>query len=289
MKYRDTCTDKEELKKELKSKLGVDIIFFGKKDTPYGYMLVDHNKKAVFHGARILAVNELLDFATPQERFDRIEAFIDDLFTLNPKITQGEIYDKLWRKHAYIKKGVIYFNGQTRPLKQFLADAIARNGRVKWIEGFGPMTEAERDLLCKVCKVTDPSFVSLSSGRDSHYRQALNLMGNIFADTEIADVRGKLREEGFIIKQDGDNTFAINFSKRIIINLTEEGFDLSRLRRQYPEKQHSTKQQQQKKSPLSGIRKLKDAGGGSQSEKREWEVGYKGDYDRIDDGQSLKM
>lgn len=291
MKYRDTCTDKEELRKELKSKLGVDIIFFGKKDTPYGYMLVDHNKKAVFHGARILAVNELLDFASPKERFDRIEAFIDDLFTLNPKITQGEIYDKLWRKHAYIKKGVIYFNGQTRPLKQFLADAIARNGRVKWIEGFGPMTEAERDLLCKVCKVTDPSFVSLSSGRDSHYRQALNLMGNIFADLEITDVRGKLREEGFIIKQDGDNTFAINFSKRIIINLTEEGFDLSRLRRQYPEKQHSTKQQQQKqkKSPLSGIRKLKDAGGGSQSEKREWEVGYKGDYDRIDDGQSLKM
>lgn len=250
--------------------------------------------KAQFHLAisckgKEMSENELLDFATPQERFDRIEAFIDDLFTLNPKITQGEIYDKLWRKHAYIKKGVIYFNGQTRPLKQFLADAIARNGRVKWIEGFGPMTEAERDLLCKVCKVTDPSFVSLSSGRDSHYRQALNLMGNIFADTEIADVRGKLREEGFIIKQDGDNTFAINFSKRIIINLTEEGFDLSRLRRQYPEKQHSTKQQQQKKSPLSGIRKLKDAGGGSQSEKREWEVGYKGDYDRIDDGQSLKM
>ena len=107
---------------------------------------------------------------------------------------------------------------------------------------------------------------------------------------EITDVKGKLIEEGFIIKQDGDNTYAINFSKRIIINLTEEGFDLSRLRRQYPEKQQPMKQQQkQKKSHLSGIRKLKDAGGGSQSEKREWEVGYKGDYDRIDDGQSLKM
>lgn len=291
MKYRDTCTDKEELKKELKSKLGVDIIFFGKKDAPYGYMLVDHSRKMVFHGARILAVNELLDFATPQERFDRIEAFIDDLFTLNPKITQREIHDKLWRKHAYIKKGVIYYNGQTRQLKQFLADAIARNGRIKWIEDFNPMTEAERDVLCKAGKGTDPSFVSLSSHRYNHYTQALNMMGRIFADIKITDVRGKLSEEGFIIKQDGDNTFAINFSKRIIINLTEEGFDLSRLKRQYPEKQQPMRQQQhkQKKSPLSGVRKLKDAGGGSQSEKREWEVGYKGDYDRIDDGQSLKM
>lgn len=289
MKYRDTCTDKEELKKELKSKLGVDIIFFGKKDLPYGYMLVDHNKKMVFHGARILAVNELLDFATPQERFDRIESFIDDLFTINPKITQGEIYDKLWRKHAYIKKGVIYFNGQSRPLKQFLADAIARNGRVKWIEGFRPMTEAERDVLCKVSKGMDPSFVSLSSHRDSSYTQALYHIGKVFADLEIYDVRGKLREEGFIIKKDVDNTFAINFSKSIIINLTQEGFDLSRLRCQYPDKRNKQKQHKQNKSPLSGIRKLKDAGGGSQSEKREWEVGYKGDYDRIDDGQSLKI
>lgn len=289
MKYRDTCTDKEELKKELKSKLGVDIIFFGKKDSPYGYMLVDHNKKMVFHGARILAVNELLDFATPQERFDRIESFIDDLFTINPKITQGEIYDKLWRKHAYIKKGVIYFNGQSRPLKQFLADAIARNGRIKWIEGFSPMTEAERDVLCKAGKGMDPSLVSLSSHRDSNYTQALYNIGKIFADLEINDVRSRLREEGFIIKNDGDNTFAINFSQRIIINLTQEGFDLSRLRRQYPDKQKQQKQHKQNKSPLSGIRKLKDAGGGSQSEKREWEVGYKGDYDRIDDGQSIKM
>ena len=91
------------------------------------------------------------------------------------------------------------------------------------------------------------------------------MMGRIFADIKITDVRGKLSEEGFIIKQDGDNTFAINFSKRIIINLTEEGFDLSRLKRQYPEKQQPMRQQQhkQKKSPLSGVRKLKDAGGGS--------------------------
>ncbi len=128
----------------------------------------------------------------------------------------------------YNIEGVIYYNGQTRQLKQFLADAIARNGRIKWIEDFNPMTEAERDVLCKAGKGTDPSFVSLSSHRYNHYTQALNMMGRIFADIKITDVRGKLSEEGFIIKQDGDNTFAINFSKRIIINLTEEGFDLIR-------------------------------------------------------------
>ena len=103
-------TNKEELQKELKAKFGIDLVFFGKKDKPYGYMLVDHANKTVINGARVLAMDELLDFATPEQRFDRIEDYIDRLLTLNPKITQGEIYGKIRRQHAYIKKGVIYFN-----------------------------------------------------------------------------------------------------------------------------------------------------------------------------------
>lgn len=126
-KYRDVCANKEELQKEMKKSFGVDVVFFGKKDKPYGYMLIDHANKTVIHGARVLAVEELLDFATPEQRFDRIEAFIDRLLTLNPKITQGEIFQKLKKQHAYIKKGVIYYDGQSRPLPPFMAKAIDRN------------------------------------------------------------------------------------------------------------------------------------------------------------------
>lgn len=59
-------TNKEELQKELKAKFGIDLVFFGKKDKPYGYMLVDHANKTVINGARVLAMDELLDFATPK-------------------------------------------------------------------------------------------------------------------------------------------------------------------------------------------------------------------------------
>ena len=54
-------------------------------------MLVDHTNRTVIHGARVLAVEELLDFVTPEERFNRIEGYIDRLLTLYLKITQGEI------------------------------------------------------------------------------------------------------------------------------------------------------------------------------------------------------
>lgn len=35
-KYRDVCANKEELQKEMKKNFGVDVVFFGKKDKPYG-------------------------------------------------------------------------------------------------------------------------------------------------------------------------------------------------------------------------------------------------------------
>lgn len=281
-RFRDTSSNKEELKKELKTKMGIDMIFFGKADAPYGYMLVDHSTKAVFHGARILAMEELLDFATPEERFDRVESFIDNLFTINPKITQGEIFDKLRRQHAYIKKGVIYFDGQTRPLKQFMVDALARNSRLKWVESFNPVTEAERDFLCKAGKGADATLISLSESRSEQYNEIVNGLREMIENPEgNIDIRANLRERGFIIKRDGENMFAVNFNDRIIINLTEEGIDIRRLQKQ-------ERKQQRKPVLPSNIRKLRDAGGGSRSDNREWEVGNRGDYDRIDEGQSLK-
>ena len=82
-KYRDVCANKEELQKEMKKNFGVDVVFFGKKDKPYGYMLIDHTNKTVIHGARVLAIEELLDFATPEQRFDWIEAYIGQLLQLS--------------------------------------------------------------------------------------------------------------------------------------------------------------------------------------------------------------
>lgn len=235
----------------------------------------------------MLAIDELLDFCTPEERFNRIDRFIDDLFTQNPKITQGEIFDKLRRHGAYIKKGVVHFNGQTRPLKQFMVDALERNNRIKWIESFNPMTDEERDILCKMGKGTQPDLVTLSTSRNAVYTSSLAKLHSIFNDPNITNVRNELRSEGFIIKTDGDNTFAIDFNRHIIINLTAEGFDLTRL--QYQRQQ--TQQQQQKPKPKNKtfprVRTLRDAGVGH-GENREWEVGYKGNYDRIDDETTLK-
>lgn len=291
-KYRDVNSNKEELQKELKSKFGIDIVLFGRKDAAYGYMIVDHANKTVINGARVLSMEALLDFATPEERFNRIEDYIDRLLTLNPKITQGDIYKKIRKQHAYIKKGVIYFDGQSRPLKPFMAEAIDRNNRIKRVEQFKPMTESERDMLCKIFKVHRPDLVSLSSERTQPHTDAVNRLREVFDDKEAATtVRSRLFEEGFIIRQEQDATYAVNFKNHIVIDLNAEGFNAELVKRKPKLKMQkqspNNKAVQKHMKPLRNIR-MRDVGGGSQSEKREWEVGHNGNYDEIDDGRSLK-
>lgn len=289
-KYRDVSANKEELQKELKSKFGIDLVFFGRKDAAYGYMLVDHANKTVINGARVLSMEALLDFATPEERFNRIEDYIDRLLTLNPKITQGEIYNKLRKQLAYIKKGVIYFGGQSRPLKPFMAEAIDRNNRIERVEQFKPMTGAERDMLCKIFKVNRPDLVSLSPERPQSHTDAVNKLHEIFDDQEAtSSIRSRLFEEGFIIRQEQDATCAINFKQHIIIDLDAEGFNTGLVERKpkFQKQFQSPKDISRHKKPLRNVG-LHDVGGGSQSEKREWEVGHNGNYDDIDDGRSLK-
>ncbi len=213
---------------------------------------------------------------------DRIEAFIDQLLTLNPKTTQGEIFQKLKKQRAYIKKGVIYFDGKSRPLPPFMAKAIDRNNRISFIEKFKPTSAAEVALLCKVFKVDRPDLVDISPERSSNYADAVNKLHGIFNDPEVKSPRSTMYQEGFIIRQVDDTYYAINFKEHILINLNEEGFDVERVKKK-------SKKQKRKGTPFKkssklnpikslqqkshqGLGKLNKKGIGSHSANREWKL-----------------
>lgn len=297
--YRDVSANQEELKQTLKAKLDIGLVFFDRKDAPYGYMLVDHAHKRVIHGARILSTEELLDFATPDQRFERIERFIDDLLTIDPKITQDEIFRKLRKQRAYIKKGTIYYDGKSRKLPPFLAAAIDRNNRIHHIEQFHPTTEAERDFLCKIYKVDRKDLIFLSSERPKSHATAVKRFREMFNDESVHSVRATLREEGFKVLHDGDTYYAIDFQRHILINLNAEGFNLERVKRQLRQQQ-TPKLQTKAKSPvkIAPVPKapkpqrltaaLKNADVGSQSANREWEVGQKKNEEDVERGRGMK-
>lgn len=105
LKYQRLSTNKEELDATLKKKFGVNLVFVGKKDTPYGYMVVDHKEKTVYKGNEILQLKELMKFpskrnSSKEERKAEIPAFIHHLLESNNKLTIGDINRILWRKYA---------------------------------------------------------------------------------------------------------------------------------------------------------------------------------------------
>jgi hypothetical protein len=78
-KYRNLSANKEELAAHMKKKFGISLVFVGKSDTPYGYIVVDHKNKTVFKGGEFLSIKELLQFEDAATRFAKIERTIDEL------------------------------------------------------------------------------------------------------------------------------------------------------------------------------------------------------------------
>lgn len=271
----------------MRRKFGIELIFFGKSDSPYGYMIIDHNKKSVINGGKIYPIKELLDFSTADERFSRIEAQIDALLADNPKMTIPELNDILSRQYrAYVKGGCLHRNGEPRQFRPHMWEALKRNNRIRWVESFSPATEAERDFLCGIGRVTVPHLVDIQEPRSASYRNRLLDLKDIFGNGTGYMPRRIFRDAGFSIRDIDGAPYAVDLKAHVLINLASEGFDTRRL--QYTKNTHKRKPDDPSlRKGKAGTRPIRDAGAG-RGDNREWEVGYKGDYDRIDDDTSLK-
>ena len=111
-KYRDMSSDKKELQDTMKSKFGIDLFFLGSKDSPYGYIIVDHHHKEVYKGSDVLKLKELLNFQTKEERFRSIDSFIDKVLDDDMFLTTKELNRILRRQFGCkLMNRCVLFNG----------------------------------------------------------------------------------------------------------------------------------------------------------------------------------
>ena len=123
------------------------------------------------------------------------------------------------------------------------------------------------------------------------------MLRSINADTGITNIRKVMRDNGFVVKTIGDQTFAINIRSKNIVNLTELGFDISEIQKIHRQQQladirngqHHRCNKKGKSESGVGAHRYRDVGGGSHTDNREWEVGNNGDYDSIEESKRLKM
>ena len=127
-KYRSLSANKEELAAHMKKKFGISLVFVGKADTPYGYILVDHKNKTVFKGGEFISIKELLQFEDTATRFAKIEKTIDELLADNPKLTPLDINRILYRQFGTrIHKGTVSWNGETIQLRTEITEQLRQN------------------------------------------------------------------------------------------------------------------------------------------------------------------
>ena len=134
LKYRDMTADKEELRQLMKQKFGVDLVFHGSKDKPYGYTIIDHQSKTVLKGGDVLKLKDLLQFQSKTERLHRMDEFIDAMLEDNPDLTTRELNRMLRRQFGtHVSKGRIAYSDDFIDLKDYQLQALKANDLKAWM------------------------------------------------------------------------------------------------------------------------------------------------------------
>ena len=134
-KYRDMTADKDELRALMKEKFGIDLVFHGSKDKPYGYTIIDHQHKTVLKGSEVLKLKELLQFQSKEERLHRMDEFIDTMLDDNPDLTTRELNRMLRRQFGtHISKGRIAYGDDFIDLQDYMVDTLKSNDRKAWLK-----------------------------------------------------------------------------------------------------------------------------------------------------------
>lgn len=272
-KYRDIAADKNELTNMLHKKFGISIQFFGRKDSPYGYLIIDHTNKKVYKGGSVMKLDALLRFTTPEQKFDVIDGFLDRICETHPNIITNKINVKLRKYGAYIKNGRIFKNGTSRKLKPGTAIRLKENNRRAFINSFNPCSDEERTILSKLFKV-DSAFISLG---DTPSVLDKNRCLNILEITENSDNNffQKLSEDHVSIHKENNHYVLVDFQNKSIHTLRPYDINEARLIREFElalmERQKSNFRSQSNKAKANELKRT--LGKGEQSSRaREWEI-----------------
>ena len=285
-KYRDMSANRQELQDVMKDKFGVSLVFLGSKDSPYGYLIVDHHTKAVFKGSDVIKVKELLRFQSTEERFKQMDAFIDQMLDDNINLTTKEL-NRLLRRQFGTKllNGSIQYGDSTYQLPEHILTTLRSNDRRAWLQSFCPTNEQERHILCQIGKYHHPERITIQSTPGSNVNKTVSQLRHIFDTTSDDALFDKLHEDGYYLTRVDDQYYCIDFANRTIINMNDQGLDVKRLQPRQAQKQQDKRQQISGPGVGRAIDKVVKQRGGSNDSNREWEVGG-GRYE--DDDRSLK-
>lgn len=287
-KYRDLSASKEELQEVMKKKFGVDLVFFGGKDNPRGYFVVDHKNKQVCKGSAVLNIAQLLKFEDKEEKTQRIDAFIDAQFEKNPQLT-GQGLHLLLKRHysAAYRGGIVFLGGEEKPIKPYMAQALRYNSKLEKIQNtFTYQSEEDKAALSKFFKVDSKDLRNSRYHGDANSRLLKRIKEILSNTTEIKEAKRSLDANSIRLMRHDGKFYAVTFSlkaqENAICCLDNNGIYLK-------EKMVTRREeliQPSRKTSIAAPAGRSNRCGSSSNTNREFEVGTR--YDGFDDERKLK-
>ena len=290
-KYRNMVSSRGELADIMQKKFGVSLIFFGSKDKPYGYMIVDHHKQSVYKGGSVLSIKQLQHFMSEEERINKVELYVDTMLEDNPRMIAYELNRMLWRQYGTrIAKGRFkLLGGREVALSDNVQKVLKFNFMLSRVQAFGPTNEAEHDILCRIWKIENPNLIHIEPNGICNNGSAVEMLKSLTVSTEKQDLVAVLKENDLAIFRQGIEYYCVDFTHKCIFNLASEGIAFKKLKSVSQDftlrelkPQHTLPINIQK--PVRGILTQHTSG---HDRNAEWEVGALNNYE-IDNEQTLK-
>ena len=286
-KYRNMVSSRGELSNIMQKKFGVSLVFFGLKDKPYGYMIVDHHKQAVYKGGCVLSIKQLQHFMSEEERINKVELYVDAMLEDNPRMIAYELNRMLWRQYGTrIAKGRFkLLCGGEVALSDNVQKVLKFNFMLRRVQAFFPTNETERDILCHIWKIENPHLIYIEPHNKPNNGFAVEMLNNLAVSTEKQDLEVALKENHLAIFKQGDQYYCVDFIHRCIFNLVSEGIDFKAL---LPALQELRPMAARRTHPSNGLlNNVLSHHTSASNRNAEWEVGSNGGYE-VDGEWKLK-
>lgn len=151
----------------MKSKFGVDVVFFGDKKKPYGYIVIDHAMKGVYKGGDIMPLKALLEGKGNKEKV--IKTLIAGIMDAEPLSTVAQINAELRKHGIYLKEGSVYLKMSKSVLYELTPEEkqqLKYNYKVEKINRYNVDSAEKADILAKFYSV-DVNDIKIKPGGTS--------------------------------------------------------------------------------------------------------------------------
>ena len=205
--YRRAGLSREAIGGLVKEKLNIELVYFGKKDAPYGWSIIDHEWKTVYKGNEVLPLKELLDekkqILSDLERRNAVLNAASLSLRLNPYFTSAELRAIAKPYGVYLKGGeILYKKHPIGELSKEFSDKLEYNDRILRASKMKPTKVGEVRALSRFFKVEEQDLLTVLKSRGNNTTTGeglkMSLQEVYIAAMSKDDPSSYLREAGLL-------------------------------------------------------------------------------------------